>query len=306
MEVTRKDSEFWKVFKDFYKDNRRQENQLEAYWCRPAGDNQELFNVPKQRIFARFLRSYLNTTWHKISLTCEQRESLFSDECIIQHAVPKIKSIIDEKSDPPKGLQNLLNFCVEIVELVGKLDFEVYGFQEEQTKNFEILSTAVKDAFEEKKKKNLPVSKYERIIYENLDEPCRTIMKMQKLLPGLGVALTCDFLKEAHLYNIAKPDVHICHVFSLMDGIPYSMDLTLVKRVSEFADAVCKADSNDFCNSGAYNVDKIVWMNCSDYDTDGDHEKKMSKDKFLKKLAEVVKAQKTGPDALQKQDRPFA
>ena len=305
MEATRKDSEFWKVFKDFYKDNRRQENQLEAYWCRPAGDNQELFNVPKQRIFARFLRSYLNTTWHKISLTCEQRESLFSDECIIQHAVQKIKSIIDEKSHPPKGLQNLLNFCVEIVELIAELDFEVYGFQEEQTQNFKILSTAVKDAFEEKKK-NLPVSKYERIIYENLDEPCRTIIKMQKLLPGLGVALTCDFLKEAHLCNIAKPDVHICHVFSLMDGIPYSMDLTLVKRVSEFADAVCEADSNNFCRSGAYNVDKIVWMNCSDYDTDGDHEKKMSKDKFLKKLAEVVKAQKTEPDALQKQDRPFA
>ena len=305
MEATRKDSKFWEVFKDFYKDNRRQENQLEAYWCRPAGDNQELFSVPKQRIFARFLRSYLNTTWHKISLTCEQRESLFSDECIIQHAVRKIKSIIDEKSDPPKGLQNLLNFCVEIVELVSKLDFEVYGFQEEQTQNFKILSTAVKDAFEEKRK-NLPVSKYERIIYENLDEPYQTIMKMQKLLPGLGVALTCDFLKEAHLCNIAKPDVHLCHVFSLMDGIPYSMDLTLVKRVSEFSDAVCKADSNDFCGSGAYNVDKIVWMNCSDYDTDGDHEKKMSKDKFLKKLAEVVKAQKTGPDALQKQDRPFA
>lgn len=302
MEATRKDSEFWEVFKDFYKDNRRQENQLEAYWCRPAGDNQELFNVPKQRIFARFLRSYLNTTWHKISLTCDERESLFSDKDIIQNAVPKIENIIEVKrmaSQKTDGVQKLRQFCVEIVELIAELDFEVYGFQEEQTQNFKILSTAVKDAFE-KKRKNLPVSKYERIIYENLDEPYRTIMKMQKLLPGLGIALTCDFLKESHLCNIAKPDVHICHVFSLMDGIPYSMDLTLVKRVSKFAAAVSKAKPNDFCNSGAYNVDKIVWMNCSDYDTDEDRKKKMSKDRFLEKLAEVIKPQKSGTDALQK------
>lgn len=297
MEANKKDNQYWEVFKKFYGDNfsdcnKRKENELEAYWCRPAGNNQELFQVPKQRIFARFLRSYLNTTWHKIILTYDQRESLFSDTDIIQKAVPKIeriikiKSMASEKSDH-SGLQKLLQYCVRIVEFIDKLNFKVYEFHEEQTKNFEILSAAVKDVFE--RENNLSVSKYERIIYENLVEPYKTIMKMQKLFPGLGVALTCDFLKESHLCNIAKPDVHISHVFSLIDGIPYSMDLPLVKRVSEFAAAVCPADPNDFCNSGAYKIDKIVWMNCSDYDMDGEKKKKNLKEDFFKKLAEVQK-----------------
>ena len=103
MEANKKDNQYWEVFKKFYGDNffdcnKRKENELEAYWCRPAGNNQELFQVPKQRIFARFLRSYLNTTWHKIILTYDQRESLFSDTDIIQKAVPKIERIIKIKN----------------------------------------------------------------------------------------------------------------------------------------------------------------------------------------------------------------
>ena len=112
---------------------------------------------------------------------------------------------------------------------------------------------------------------------------------MQKLLSGLGIALVCDFLKESHLCNIAKPDVHISHVFSLIDGIFYSMDLPLVKRISEFAASVCTAVPNDFCNSGAYNVDKIIWMICSDYDVESDNKKKNLKVKFLEELAKKRK-----------------
>ena len=326
MEATGKDREFWKVFTDSYEDilgdcNKRQENQLEAYWCRPAGNNQDLFrDNPKQRIFARLIKSYQNTTWHQIQLSIpqesekknngEKRRLLITDHWfenseIIETALNEI-----EKNAFFRNLaedNDFVRFCRMAAKIVEKLELREYNFNEEQEANFDSLKEVIAAFFEDKfTGKDLKVSAFEKIIYEQLWDPYRTIMKMQKLLPGLGVALTCDFLKEAHLCNIAKPDVHICHVFSLMDGIPYSMDLTLVKRVSEFADAVCEADSNNFCGSGAYNVDKIVWMNCSDYDTDGDHEKKMSKDKFLKKLAEVVKAQKTGPEALQKQDRPFA
>ena len=103
-------------------------------------------------------------------------------------------------------------------------------------------------------------------------------MKMQKLLPGLGIALTCDFLKESHLCNIAKPDVHICHVFSVIDRIPYSMDLALVRRVGEFADNVCQPVEDHFCESGAYHVDKIIWMICS----------KGKKEELLKALVKMT------------------
>ena len=292
MEANKNDNQYWDVLKKYYEEkftdrNKRIENELEAYWCRPAGNNQELFQDPMQRIFARFLRSYLNTTWHKISLTYEQRESLFSDTDIIQKAVPKIESIIkvksmaSEKSDH-SGLQKLLQYCVRIVEFIDKLNFEVYEFHEEQAENFKILSAAIKDVFI--RENNLKVSKYERLIYENLDEPYQTIMKMQKLFPGFGIALTCDFLKESHLCNIAKPDVHISHVFSVIDGIPYSMDLALVKRVAEFAQNACPPGEKNFCNTGSYNIDKIIWSTCSNYMTEADRTKSKLKGSFLKQL----------------------
>ena len=141
----------------------------------------------------------------------------------------------------------------------------------------------------ENKEKELKVSRFEEIIYENICEPYRTIMKMQKLFPGFGIALSCDFLKESHLCNIAKPDIHLCHVFSLIDGIPYSMDLTLVKRVAEFAANVCPTDENNFCGSGAYNVDKVIWQICSNYDVDNDTKKKSFKEDFLDELANLLK-----------------
>lgn len=70
----------------------------------------------------------------------------------------------------------------------------------------------------------------------------------------------------------------------MLDGFPYSMDLALVKRISEFAEAVCPASPNDFCNSGAYNVDKIIWMLCSDYHIDTDKRKNTGKDRLLEML----------------------
>ena len=285
------DIQVWEVCKKFFDENisdrgEREKNQLEAYWCRPEGDRQQLFQKPEQRIFARFLRSYLNTTWHKISLTKKQTDEIFSDEDIIENATSKIKTFLDAKkkvSKEPKALsslQRLLQFCKKFI---SDLDLQHYEFNQAQTKNFDIFRDAVEKDF------NSPnvsaVSKHERIIYDKLYEPYKTIMKMQKLVPGFGVALTCDFLKESHLCNIAKPDIHIAHVFSLLDGVPYSMDLALVRRVCEFAATVCPANPNDFCNTGAYNVDKVIWMCCSDYNKDERGKKKGLKQDFLKRLA---------------------
>ena len=305
MKVKENDNQYWAVFENFYNEhfsacNKREENQLEAYWCRPTGDNQELFqDDPKQRIFARLIKSYQNTTWHQVQLSVTDektdpekkgnRRKLITDPWFEQ---PDIIKIAQDEIKSNGFFQNLkknnfVDFCNIAAEIVNRLELREYNFNEEQKENFDSLCSAVSELFKEKKE-DLKVSVYEKIIYERLQEPYKTIMKMQKLLPGLGAALTCDFLKETHLRNIAKPDVHISHVFSLIDGIPYSMDLPLVKRISDFAAAVCKEDPNDFCNSGAYNIDKIIWMNCSDYDMDGEKKKKNLKEEFFKKLAEAI------------------
>lgn len=307
MEASNNANQHWRVFKSFYKDhfsacNKRLENELEAYWCRPVGDNQNLFQKdPRQRIFARLIKSYQNTTWHQVQLTIPDektnpkknvnRRKLITDPWFEQPEImetalseTKTNAFFQDRKHPES---DFVTFCKIAAEIANNLKLKEYNFNEEQKENFDSLSEVISVFFErDYEKRELKVSVYEKTIYEQLQEPYKTIMKMQKLLPGLGIALTCDFLKESHLYNIAKPDVHISHVFSLIDGIPYSMDLPLVKRVSEFADTVCPAKADDFCNSGAYYVDKIIWMNCSDYDTDEGTEKKNLKVEFFKKLAE--------------------
>ena len=300
------DQEIWKKILSFYSNDwnvERQENQMEAYWCRPKkeGENQELFRGnPRQRIFARLIKSYQNTTWHQIQLSIPKHDEKNTENkrrfLITDHWFEKsdiIKIAHDEIKENP-FFQNLkednvfLEFCNSATKIVNSLELREYNFNEVQKENFDNLSKVISDFFEDKcKKRKSKVSAFENIIYKQLQEPYRTIMKMQNLLPGLGVALTCDFLKESHLYNIAKPDVHICHVFSLIDGIPYSMDLPLVKRVSEFAENVCQTMPYDFCNSGAYKIDKIIWMICSDYNTDIDNKKNSLKEGFLKRLAET-------------------
>ena len=68
-----RDQIIWNTIFSFYEDKNkewpleqtRQENQEKAYWCREAGDNQKLFiNKPEQRLMARFVKSFLNTS-HK-------------------------------------------------------------------------------------------------------------------------------------------------------------------------------------------------------------------------------------------------
>lgn len=277
----------------------RQENQLEAYWCRQDGTKQSLFHEPKQRIFARLIKSYQNTTWHQVRLsipdgnspgnTNGKRRKLITDSWFDHSDI--IKTSQDEIESnaffhDPEHMQNdFVKFCLMAIEVVKNLELKDYRFDQEQNENFDSLRDVISVLFEEKcKRRELKVSEFEKIIYKRLQEPYQTIMKMQKLFPGLGVALTCDFLKESHFCNIAKPDIHISHVFSMLDGFPYSMDLALVKRISEFAEAVCPASPNDFCNSGAYNVDKIIWMLCSDYHIDTDKRKNTGKDRLLEML----------------------
>jgi len=281
------DRKVWEFIGEFYEKNckkleeKRKKNQLEAYWCRPAGENQALFTDPKQRMFARFLRSYLNTTWHKIGKGNGSIIDWFDFDDIIKNANAAVKDNLLEN-------RPLKSFCESILLFIEKLELNDYCFEQEQTENFDRLSKLISKFFEDKEKE-LKVSRFEEIIYENICEPYRTIMKMQKLFPGFGIALSCDFLKESHLCNIAKPDIHLCHVFSLIDGIPYSMDLALVKRVAEFAANVCPADKNNFCGSGAYNVDKVIWQICSNYDVDNDTKKKSFKEDFLDELANLLK-----------------
>ena len=281
----------WRTIKKFYKteciknhllEQIRQQNQLEAYWCRPEGDKQNLFDKPKQRLMARFIKSYLNTSWHKIESDNSKRVELekWFDK-------PDIIDFINTL-DGNKNKLNIFskNACSVLLETN---DLKDYTFDKEQSNNLKALQKAVNQRYVSCSKENSRlVSEFEERFYPITEEPYQMILKMQKILPGYGIALTCDFLKESHLCNIAKPDVHLCHVFSMIDRTPYDMNLILVKRVSEFANHVgLEPQADDFCNSGPYFIDKIIWMLCCTHKLDKD---KIVIESFKNKLLDTIAA----------------
>ena len=276
------DAKVWEKIEEFYaklSDDKKIKQDTWEVEIKNGGNTgfHKLSDDPKQRLAALFLSSYLSTTWHKITLTEEQRNELLCDNNIKDNAAKKIEEYIKAKESDGKksdGLEKLKDFWESVIKFLGHLELKEYDFSKEQTDNFKNLSNAVNN--EDKNK----LKTYEKIIYESAVEPYHTILNLQKVINGFGIALACDFLKEAHFCNIAKPDVHICHTFSVIDGISYSMDLALVKRVLEFANNVCEAKDYDFCHSGAYYVDKIIWKICK--------EDSLKKD-LLKALADLRK-----------------
>ena len=68
------------------------------------------------------------------------------------------------------------------------------------------------------------------------------------------------------------------------------MDLALLKRVLEFANNVEAKDCDDFCHSGAYYVDKVIWKICKEDSLKKDSLKK----DLLEKLADLRKNYQEG------------
>ena len=277
-----RDKMIWNVIMEYYNENnlekKRKENQKKSYWCRSEKGKNHLFSDPQQRIMARFITSFYNSPHRG-----KRPEEWFSESDIIN----TIQDFVKSKKKRGGTIKKMFTlFAKEALVLLTDMKLKKYSFNQLQTANFSSLRARIHSVFEERtnptnrnNSEYLSIPGYDKFIIEKSDEPYQTIMKMQKLMPGYGIALACDFLKETHLYNIAKPDIHLCHVFSVIDKNQYSMDLALAKRIAEFAEHVSPPDPDDFCNSGSFYVDKIIWMLCS--------ERKSIKKKLLEKIAEI-------------------
>jgi hypothetical protein len=266
----------------------RQENQEKAYWCREAGDNQKLFIKPEQRLMARLIKSFLNTSYKGGYRKITNDENWFDEPEIIFFLQEKINN--NSSNFDTKLKDFVTDACALLTKTTQLTNDEL---NQEQTANLKALRDIVNSKYDAIVNPEKPQDwNYDEMIVAQVkEEPYITILKMKKLIRGFGIALTCDFLKESHLYNIAKPDVHLRHVFSMIDRIPYSEDLILVKRISEFAEHVDKKpDPEDFCNSGPYYIDKIIWMLCSrnkEYKNDNGTQIKIPdfKKELLKRIA---------------------
>ena len=116
------DRQIWKDMEYLYKENcsgdELEKNLLEAYWCRPDGEKQDLFrDRPDQRIFARFLRSYLNTTWHKIQKDIKP----FIESWFNSHDTDIIRNVEKDRSALPEKLRD---FCEKSLGIVSQLQLK--------------------------------------------------------------------------------------------------------------------------------------------------------------------------------------
>ena len=158
-----RDQAIWDVIINLYHSKNleedRRKNQEIAYWCPP---NEKVEHVPhlftdtKQRLMARFVKSYLNTAWHKIqSKEKTEQENWFSQSKIIE----KIKSIPDSKD-------NLIRFSKKVLALLNRVELKYHEFDELQADNFKALSYAVDEHMKALKDVGHPksqrVSEYEK------------------------------------------------------------------------------------------------------------------------------------------------
>lgn len=97
--------------------------------------------------------------------------------------------------------------------------------------------------------------------------------KNKGVIPGLGPALACDFLKECGCLWLSKPDTHLSKVFAesgiYTDGknvktykvLTFDRAVEFCEQMFEFAAAVRKEKNDESITP--YKIDKMIWLMCT-------------------------------------------
>ena len=94
-----------------------------------------------------------------------------------------------------------------------------------------------------------------------------------RIIPGLGPALVCDFLKECGCLWLSKPDTHLSKVFAesgVFTGgksvktykvLTFDRVVEFCEQMFEFAAAVRKEKNDESITP--YKIDKMIWLLCT-------------------------------------------
>lgn len=266
------DSKIWAFIKEWMKDNNLQVEKTDFETGKMVNLNFEFakdeIRGPKW-LYAHLIESSLSPR-HKPAWA--RKNDVFKNISAITHNFDiKYAKALKKKEllkELPEKCETTEQLCSIIINGAALLD---------GVSNIDDLRTKLKASPQNKR------NEADEIINSAIKPPFDVVQLLAdcKELEGIGVALACDYLKGSGLASIAKPDTHIRDVFSVIDGIPYSMDMALAMRVKSFADAVCPSDPNNYEKSGAFYVDKVIWTICS--------KSNETKNKFLKELNGFVK-----------------
>lgn len=98
-------------------------------------------------------------------------------------------------------------------------------------------------------------------VSELTEKELRDISIISNQIHGLGLPLTCDWLKECGCTWLAKPDVHINGVVKYLKADEKLKDEDVIKLMFSWAETV-KLSGEDK-DATAYKIDKIIWLLCT-------------------------------------------
>lgn len=90
--------------------------------------------------------------------------------------------------------------------------------------------------------------------FEEFAEKIKKIEKITKTIHGLGLTLTCDWLKECGCEWLAKPDVHIIEVIKYFKNVDKIKDKDVLEFMFEWSKLV---------DCSPYKLDKMIWLLCT-------------------------------------------
>ncbi len=93
------------------------------------------------------------------------------------------------------------------------------------------------------------------------DKELKELHAISKKIHGLGLSLTCDWLKDCGCTWLAKPDVHIIKVVRYMQSDDKLNEEDVIKEMFSWAQAVKKSGTDK--NATADKIDKIIWLLCT-------------------------------------------
>ena len=85
------------------------------------------------------------------------------------------------------------------------------------------------------------------------------IKKISGAIHGLGIALTCDWLKECGCTYLAKPDGHVKAV--IKSWYDKATEEEILKIMYKWAKMVRESGLDN--KATAYKLDKIIWLLCT-------------------------------------------
>ena len=87
------------------------------------------------------------------------------------------------------------------------------------------------------------------------------ICYISKQIPGMGIALTCDWLKESGCIWLAKPDTHIVEVYKHLTGSSKRItEKDIIVDMFDYSSMIQKTVDE---NMTAYKLDKMIWLICT-------------------------------------------